>query len=68
MMAEEIVAETWHRVPGVYRFNPDAIRWLESDAMKGRWCMPLAGVLPGLYFEFEEDKMQFWMIWYETRD
>lgn len=62
-VTEELVAEKWHRIEGVYRYNHEAILWLESDAMKGRWCMPVAPVAHGLYFELEEDRVRFWMLW-----
>lgn len=62
-MVEDMVTETWHRVAGVYRYNHDAIQWLESDAMQGRWCMPASGSRHGLYFELEEDRMLFSMLW-----
>jgi hypothetical protein len=62
-MTEEMIVEKWHRVAGVYRHNQDVIQWLESDAMQGRWCMPGSGVAHGLYFELEEDRMLFSMLW-----
>jgi hypothetical protein len=63
---EELIAETWHHLPGFYTYNREALNWLESDAMVSRWCMPASAVgKSGLYFESEEDKMQFWIIWHD---
>ncbi len=57
-----MITETWHRLEGNFAHDRDVISWLESDAMKGRWCIPSNGVKHGLYFEFEEDRMHFWML------
>lgn len=64
-MTEELIVETWYHVTGLYFNNGPVREWLESDAMRGRWCMPASGVLSrgGIYFELEEDATLFKMVW-----
>lgn len=65
-MTEEMVAETWHHVAGNHRHDRDAWAWLESDVMKGRWCIPASSVAVGkggIFFELEEDALMFKLRW-----
>lgn len=66
----EHVANLWYNHTPIYAHDlfDDVWTWLDSDSIKGRWCMPpppYAGY-GGLYFEYLEDLVLFTLTWQTT--